>query len=164
MVRIACSNKALLSFVSDFKGVTAVAVQSADLCARLGDADLFLLTDAEARDIAENCQSDSRPTLVVLVNDGDPLPDAFTEGYVDDLLLLPLRPLDVERILQMHAQMQVLHAVEQSSRALPQLVNKLQEDIQLAQKIQRRLIKEKFPPMHGLNINRFFRRGCGCGD
>lgn len=163
MIRIAASSQEILSTLSQFPGVKTVLVPSADLCERLGDADLFVLTDREAAAIAETCESDSRPTMVVAVKDGDPVPDSFNQGFVDDLLVLPVRALDVERILHMHAQVSALRAVEQTSRALPQLVTKLQEDIQLAQKIQRRLIKEKFPPMGGLNIKSKYWCGLKAG-
>lgn len=163
MIRIASSNKEVLTAISSFPSVKAVHIPSADLCERLGEADLFLLTDREAVAIAETCDSDSRPTLIVTVKDGEAVPSAFNDGFVDDLVILPLRALDVERILHMHAQMTALRAVEQTSRALPQLVTKLQEDIQLAQKIQRRLIKEKFPPMGGLNIKSKYWCGLKAG-
>jgi serine phosphatase RsbU (regulator of sigma subunit) len=163
MIRIASSHKDILTAVSSFPGVKTVHVPSADLCERLGEADLFLLNDREAAAIAETCESDSRPTLVVAVAEGEGVPASFNEGFVDDLVVLPLRALDVERLLHMHAQMTALRAVERTSRALPQLVTKLQEDIQLAQKIQRRLIKEKFPPMGGLNVKSKYWCGLKAG-
>ncbi len=164
MIRIASTNQEILNtFLAAAKEIKAVLVTPDTLCDRLGDADLFLLSDQEALAIAHHCESESRPTLVVAVKVGETLPRAFADGVVDDLVLLPLRELDVERLLRMHEQMQALRAVEQTSRAVPELVKKLQEDISLAQKIQRRLIREKFPPMQGINIKSKYWCGLKAG-
>jgi hypothetical protein len=162
MSRIASSNPALLeSFSSYCKDSQTVLIPSASLCERLGEADIFLLSDEEAIGIAASCESDSRPTLVVVVENEIPL--SFQQGTVDDLLSLPIRQADVVRVLRMHAQMQSLRALEQSSRAVPELVRKLHEDIQLARKIQRRLIREKFPPMNGITVKSKYWCGLKAG-
>lgn len=171
MIRIASSDQQVLKLFSAHSGVETVNLDGADagggggasLCDRLAEADLFLLTDSQAVEIALHCETAYRPTLVVLAGENEPLPRSFAEGMVDDLVILPLRALDVERILRMHEQMQVLHRVEQTSRAVPALVKKIEEDIQLAQKIQRRLIKEKFPPMGGLNVKSKYWCGLKAG-
>lgn len=164
MIRIASSDKVLLKNFSEFsRDCQALEVDSRDICSRLGEADLFLLSDEEAIEVTQNCDSDSRPTLVVKVSEGEALPLSYAGGLVDDLLTLPLRAHDVERVLRMHESMQTLKAVELTSRAVPQLVKKLQEDVQLAQKIQRRLIREKFPPMGGLNVKSKYWCGLKAG-
>lgn len=164
MIRIASSDSKLLKeFCALAKGAEPVSVTSADLCARLGDADLFLLSDMEALRVVAECDADARPTLVAVSPEGSKLPASFSEGHVDDLLVLPLRALDVDRILRAHVQVQALKAIEQTSRAVPALVEKLQEDIQLAQKIQRRLIREKFPAMGGLSVKSKYWCGLKAG-
>jgi serine phosphatase RsbU (regulator of sigma subunit) len=164
MIRVVSSDQELLKKIAAHAGsAECLWVASADLCARLGDADLFFLSDSEAQELATNCESASRPTVVVVAKEGDALPAAFAKGLVDDLITLPLRAHDVERVIRMHEQMQVLKAVEQTSRAVPELVKKLQEDIQLAQKIQRRLIKEKFPLIGGLSVKSKYWCGLKAG-
>ena len=164
MTRIACSDPKLLQeFCSLASGAEPVAVESAELCARLGDADLFLLSDMEALRVVAECDAAARPTLVAVAPEGNKTPASFTEGHVDDLLALPLRKLDVDRIMRSHIQVQALKAMEETSRAVPALVEKLQEDIQLAQKIQRRLIREKFPAMGGLAIKSKYWCGLKAG-
>ncbi|RYZ96856.1 MAG: hypothetical protein EOP11_22850, partial [Proteobacteria bacterium] len=129
---------------------------------RLADADLFLLNDEEAMRVVEAPQ-EARPTLITVSHEKDPTPLSFKGGFVDDLLLLPLRKLDAERILRAHGQAQALRAMEETSKAVPALVEKLQQDIQLAEKIQRRLIREKFPAIGGLNIKSKYWCGLKAG-
>ena len=164
MIRIVSSDQELLKKIAASAGpAECLVIGSADLCARIGDGDLFFLNNLEAQDLAKHCEHSSRPTVVVVAREGEVLPSAFAEGLVDDLITLPLRAHDVERVIRMHEQMQVLKAVEQTSRAVPELVKKLHEDIQLAQKIQRRLIKEKFPPMGGLSVKSKYWCGLKAG-
>lgn len=164
MLRIVSTDPTLLKKISAFaKTAHCVAVAPAQLADSLGQGDLFFLSDDEAIAIARRSQIDARPTIVVWVNEGESLPLSYAEGLVDDLITLPLRDHDIERVLRMHDQMQALKAVELTSRAVPELVKKLQEDIQLAQKIQRRLIREKFPPMGGLNVKSKYWCGLKAG-
>ncbi len=115
-------------------------------------ADILLLREEELRSAAIHCVSATRPSFVVLVDDGTTIPAAYAEGIADDLLTLPPRRMDLIRLIGLHHHMHALRSLENSSKAIPQLVKKLQEDVQLAQKIQRRLIREKFPAMSGIKV------------
>jgi serine phosphatase RsbU (regulator of sigma subunit) len=133
------------------------------VCENLGKADIFILDDKTALAVAEFCENSARPSLFVTANEGGELPESFARGYVDDLIALPLRALDVVRVVRFHEQLQSLRELESSSRAVPGMVKRLQEDIQLAQKIQRRLIKDKFPSMGGLSIKSKYWCGLKAG-
>jgi phosphoserine phosphatase RsbU/P len=163
MIRIASSDLSLLKeFCLHAGDTTPVPMAGAELTARLADADLFLLSDEEAVRVAE-ANSEARPTLITVADETAPLPASFKGGVVDDLLVRPLRPLDVERILRAHGQAQSLRAMEETSRAVPALLEKLQQDIQLAEKIQRRLIREKFPAIGGLSVKSKYWCGLKAG-
>lgn len=163
MIRIASSDLSLLKdFCLHAGDATPVPMNAGELTQRLGDADLFLLTDEEAIRVAE-ANAEARPTLITVVPEKSALPASFKGGVVDDLLLLPLRPLDVERILRAHGTAQSLRMMEETSRAVPALLEKLHQDIQLAEKIQRRLIREKFPAIGGLNIKSKYWCGLKAG-
>jgi phosphoserine phosphatase RsbU/P len=117
-------------------------------------ADLFLLDETSARRILTSDKSEDsrRPFVAVLAKDGQNIPETFREGLADDLFVLPPRALEIEQLLRHFELVHALRELEQSSSAIPGLVRKLQEDIQLAEKIQRRLIREKFPPLGPLSI------------
>lgn len=150
-LRLAFTQPELLNeFRTYFPDASYERFQPAELCDKLGEADIFVVDDESALLLAEHCDNPARPSLFVATQ--DKVPESFVRGYVDDLITLPLRGLDVLRVVRLHEQLEALRALESTSRAVPELVKRLQEDIQLAQKIQRRLIKDKFPPMGGLTI------------
>lgn len=136
--------------------------EAGEVCRNLDKADIFILDDAAAMTLAD-CEHPARPSLFVAAKEGGELPESFARGYVDDLIALPLRALDVVRVVRLHEQIQALHALESSSRAIPGMVKRLQEDVQLAQKIQRRLIKDKFPAMGGLSVKSKYWCGLKAG-
>lgn len=163
MIRIASSHLDLLKeFCLHAPDTTPVPMASGELTARLGDADLFLLSDDEALRVAE-AGGEARPTLIAVTPENGTVPNTFRGGLVDDLLVLPLRAIDVERVIRAHGLAQTLRAMEETSRAVPALLEKLQQDIQLAEKIQRRLIREKFPAIGGLNVKSKYWCGLKAG-
>ena len=118
----------------------------------VGKVDLFLLDDETAIRFLGSRSEETWPSVVVTARDGDRVPAAFQQGIVDDLLVLHPRALDLERIIRGHEMMQALHSLEESSHGIEELVRRLKEDINLAQKIQRRLIREKFSPLGPLSV------------
>jgi hypothetical protein len=152
-LRIALTDPALQKSLEACRtGAELVPVKPADLAAHVGKVDLFLLDDEAAIRFLGTRSEDSWPSVVVTARDGDPVPASFRQGIVDDLLVLPARALDVERLVRSHEMMQALHALEESSHGVGELVRQLREDINLAQKIQRRLIREKFAPLGPLSV------------
>lgn len=137
-------------------------VEPAALAKHLGEADIFLLDDASMRSIAA-ARENSHASFVVYCGEKEATPVSYEEGVADDLLLLPLRPLDLSRVVRMHELLQALREAEESSQAIPSLVKQLQVDIALAEKIQRRLIREKFPAIGGLNIKSKYLCGLKSG-
>ncbi|MGZ3684291.1 MAG: PP2C family protein-serine/threonine phosphatase [Bdellovibrionota bacterium] len=133
-------------------GAQLVAVKASELGNHVGKADIFLLDDDTAIRFLGARSEASWPSVVVIAGEKDPLPASFRQGIVDDLLVLPLRALDVERMIRAHELMQALHDLEGTSHGVGELVRQLQEDITLAQKIQRRLIREKFAPLGPLSV------------
>lgn len=128
-----------------------------------GKVDLFLLDDETAIRFLASFSEDSWPCVVVTVREGQGIPASFRQGLVDDMLVLPARALDLERVLRNHEMMASLHVLEESSRGVTDLVHRLQEDVQLAQKIQRRLIREKFPALGPLSVKSKYWCGLKAG-
>ncbi|MGE3260220.1 MAG: PP2C family protein-serine/threonine phosphatase [Bacteriovoracia bacterium] len=163
-MRICTTNESLLQELkASLPDVKCVHVKSADLPRHLGEADIFILDDASMRALGDKRDSSAHATFVTFCAEKDALPMSYEEGIADDLLLLPLRPLDLGRIVRMHELLQALRDAEESSQAIPKLVKQLQEDITLAEKIQRRLIRDKFPPIGGLSIKSKYLCGLKSG-
>ena len=152
MLKIASTDKTVLEKFTAASGGQGILIGAGNICESLSLADLFLLYEPQVNQIEENCHPDFRPSIVVLAPEQETLPPSFLNGFADDLLVLPLRAADIARVVRMHEQMQILRTVEETTKAVPELVRKIQEDVHLAQKIQRRLIREKFSPIGGLAI------------
>ncbi|HEY8280081.1 MAG TPA: SpoIIE family protein phosphatase, partial [Bdellovibrionota bacterium] len=153
LLRIALTDTSLLPALRSFHPEGEyIATNFQGLGALVGQVDLFLLDDDTAIRFLGPRSEESWPSVVVTAKEGDTLPASFRQGLADDILLLPARKLDVERMLASHEVIQALRNLEERSRGVSGLVKKLQEDVQLAQKIQRRLIREKFAPLGPLHI------------
>lgn len=151
--RIALTDRSLLPILEKIRTAAQFTLcQPGELDALVGKVDIFLLDDDSAIRFLGARSEDTWPSVVVTAREGDPLPASFRQGIVDDLLSLPPRALDVERLIRGHELMQALHDLEESSHGVGELVRQLQEDIRLAQKIQRRLIREKFAPLGPLSV------------
>jgi hypothetical protein len=138
-------------------------VNPGSLAHELNEGDIYLIDDATLRTLGESRESAAHATFVVYCGEQEAVPPSYEEGLADDLLLLPLRPLDLGRIIRMHELLMALRSAEESSQAIPRLVKQLQEDITLAEKIQRRLIREKFPAIGGLSVRSKYLCGLKSG-
>lgn len=133
------------------------------LAKQIGKVDFFLLDDDTAIRFLGTRPEDSWPSVVVTAKEGQRVPASFRQGLAEDLLVLPARALDLERVLRHHETLRCLRELEASSRGVGDLVHKLQEDIHLAQKIQRRLIREKFPALGPLSVKSKYWCGLKAG-
>lgn len=107
---------------------------------------------------------DSQASLwVTAARGGQATPQSLSEGWADDLLLLPAERLDMVARLRWHNHLVQLRDLERSARAVPDLVAKLEADLLLAEKIQRRLIRDKFPPIQGLGLKSKYWCGLKAG-
>jgi sigma-B regulation protein RsbU (phosphoserine phosphatase) len=151
--RIAATDRKLVATLEALRtGATFVTCAPGDLDSLVGKVDIFLLDDDTAIRFLGSRSENTWPSVVVTAPEEGSVPAAFRQGIVDDLLSLPPRAIDVERMIRGHALMRALHELEESSHGVGELVRRLQEDIRLAQKVQRRLIREKFPALGPLSV------------
>lgn len=152
-VRIALTDKSLLETLrvlhNEPEYVWSALESLGDL---VGKVDFFLLDDDTAIRFLGTRPENDWPSVVVVAKDGQSVPAAYQQGLVDDIIVWPVRALDIERILRNHEYLQALRNLEDSSRGVADLVKQVQEDLNLAQKIQRRLIREKFPALGPLSV------------
>ncbi len=109
----------------------------------------------------------ARATYVVLVDDekhiGDTVPEMVAEGIVDDLLLTPIRAIEVLGKIKHVAHLERVKEVAGVNLQLKTLIEKFEEDIRTTRAIQRTLIPEKFTPVSGLRVAHKYLSGLKSG-
>ena len=126
--------------------------------------DLVISSPNSIEKVHENFPEGLRPTCLVAVSEQEnEIPDSVEQGLADDVLTLPVRRLELLSRIRWHYHLQVLRHAEGVTSGVQELVEKLEEDLVLAQKIQRRLIREHFPPMPGLSIKSKYWCGMASG-
>jgi len=116
------------------------------------EGDIFLLNDDVILNLHEDFHKNHDASVVALVENVDAMPASYLKFQADDVLSLPLHCADLLRVIRGHEMNLVLRSLEENYRSVPEMVKLLQEDLQLAGKIQRRLIREKFPSDPSLHI------------
>lgn len=116
-------------------------------------AQIIVADEASARDALASFTGEHRPTIFVTVAESaQELPQLYLLGLADDVLVTPVRRNEFLSRLRWHYHLQNLRELEHTTAGVPALVKKLEEDLRLAEKIQRRLIRDKFPPMQGVSV------------
>lgn len=108
------------------------------------EGDIFLLRDEVISSLHDKFHKNHEATLVTIVDGKDQIPPSYLKFLADDTISVPLHKADLLRVIRSHEMNLVLRSLEESYSSVPEMVRKLQEDLQLAGKIQRRLIREKF--------------------
>lgn len=103
----------------------------------------------------------------VLIDDekhvGDDVPELLAHGIVDDLLLTPIRPLELLSKLKHAAHLEKVKDLVSANSDIKTLIEKFEEDIRAARGIQRALIPEKFAPVHGFRVAHKYLSGFKSG-
>jgi sigma-B regulation protein RsbU (phosphoserine phosphatase) len=103
----------------------------------------------------------------VLIDDekhvGDQVPDILAEGLVDDLLLTPLRPLELLSKIKHVDYLLRINEIVSVNSALKTLIDKFEHDVRTARAIQTSLIPEKFPPVQGFKVTHKYLSGMKSG-
>ena len=106
-------------------------------------------------------------TYTVLVDDekhvGEDIPHLLEQGIVDDLLLLPVRAIEVLGKLKHVEHLMHVHQLFSLNSGMKVLIEKFEEDLRCARAIQRTLIPEKFDPVHGLKVAHKYLSGLKSG-
>ncbi len=89
--------------------------------------------------------------------------EMFSQGLIDDVLLLPLRPLELLSKIKHAAYLEKISELPLVNASLKNVVEKLEEDMKTARSIQKTLIPEKFPRVPGLNVLHKYLSGLKSG-
>jgi len=102
-------------------------------------------------------------SVFLLYQDGEPLPRAFSDGKVDDLLIFPLRPLDLLSRLRYHEQLQLWQQVTRMNASLSQVMQGLKQDIGVAERLQKERLPLRFPDIKGFKVTSRYLAGMKSG-
>lgn len=159
VLKVAVSDKKILQqILSEFPEVKCVSLPKGKDTV---DADIVLVADAEVPELAERL--DAHTSVFVYCQDGKKIPASVTEGLADDFLLLPMQSLDFLRLVRAHQFVLAKKELELSIRDIPRTLKKMQDDLRIAQKVQRSLIKDKFPSMSGISVKSKYFCGLRAG-
>lgn len=101
--------------------------------------------------------------VFLVVSESDDLPDALVDERVDDVLVYPLRPVEVIGKLKHYRQILMWNEVTQANSTLSSLIEQLHEDLALAQRIQKARIPKRFPDLKGFRLNSRYLAGMKSG-
>ena len=102
-------------------------------------------------------------SIFLLYVDGEPLPAAFSEGRVDDLLIFPLRPMDLLGKLRQHEQLRLWEQVSRMNVALEGVVDRLKGDLSVAERLQKARLPVRFPEIKGFHVRCRYLAGTKSG-
>lgn len=160
-VRLGVCNKDLIKEIRAFS--LGIDHEVIEYKGDINSCDLVIGFDQDIRDIVSTIKNGHRPTLFTSVSESGVLPTTFQDGICDDIILLPLRRFDLVRAIRLHFTFAAIRELEHTSAALPEVVRKLEEDIQLAQKIQRKLIRERFMAIGPISVKSKYWCGLKAG-
>ncbi len=91
------------------------------------------------------------------------LPKVFVDGQVDDVLLRPLRALEVLSKVRHYQQLLMWDEVSRLNESFRGLIERLQEDLKLAERLQKSKVPSRFPDVKGFRIASRYLAGMKSG-
>lgn len=96
-------------------------------------------------------------SVVLIVSESAGVPRAFTDGSVDDVLVRPFRAIEVVSKLKNYEQALMIREIGEVSESLGEVTRRMKEDLEVATRLQKRRLPQRFEPSRGLQIHyRYF--------
>lgn len=128
------------------------------------NADIVVCEERLVPEVSRHISEEKHVSIFIAVPEtATELPKLFLEGQADEILTYPPRRPEVLSKVKWHYHIRSLKEIEGETHNMKVLVDRLKEDIQLAEKVQRRLIKEKFPTIGGVSIKSKYFSGLASG-
>ncbi len=102
-------------------------------------------------------------SVFLMHSEGDPLPSAFADGLVDDVLIFPLRSLELLSKLRSHEQLQLWQQVSRMNEALGGVIQRLKDDLSVAERLQKARLPVRFPEIKGFQVKSRYLAGMKSG-
>lgn len=124
---------------------------------------------AALQDLLESLSKNAVHTVLILEETrfqgelGAAVNDGLVRGVIDDVLLVPLRPLELlSKVKHAHYLSRVVE-VSAANRDLKTILEKIEEDIRTTRAIQQALIPPKFAPVNGIRVTHKYLSGLKSG-
>ena len=127
------------------------------------------LVDAQSEDLDSFLEKLNRTHAVVclIVPDSESLDPRYVEmlikGKVDDIIISPIRPLEIVTKLRYHERMIGWKQVAHLNGSFSELLDALQEDLQVLERYHRKMLPKRFVNEGNLSIASRFIGGAGPG-
>lgn len=90
--------------------------------------------------------------------------DAETSEKVDDLILYPFRRIEIQSKFRLHQHLRLWSEVGELHRSFNELLKGLDEDVRLAERLQKARLPNRYPAVRGLAIRSRYLAGLKGGD
>lgn len=104
-------------------------------------------------------------SVILIVPETASVPRAFTDGRVDDVLVYPFRAIEVISKLKNYEQAIMIREIGEVSESLGEVTRRMKEDLEVATRLQKRRLPQRFEQSRGLQVNyRYFAGFKSGGD
>lgn len=90
--------------------------------------------------------------------------DAPTSEKIDDLIVFPFRRIEIQSKFKLHQHLRLWSEVGDLHRSFNELLKALDEDVQLAERLQKARLPNRYPAVRGLVIRSRYLAGLKGGD
>jgi serine phosphatase RsbU (regulator of sigma subunit) len=101
--------------------------------------------------------------LVVTEDEATEIPEELEDGLVDDVIVHPLRKLEVISKIRLYEQLLMWNEVEKMNASFSELMGQLKEDFKLAERLQKSNLPARFPDVRGFKISQRYLAGMKSG-
>lgn len=98
-------------------------------------------------------------SVFLIVQEGDSVPAALIEGRADDVLVAPFRPLEVLGKLRQQQRFETYRKSLELNSQYGQLVDRLREDLLIAERMQKLRLPRRFPEVKGFKVTSRYLAG-----
>ncbi|MEN9722074.1 MAG: sigmaB regulation protein RsbU [Pseudomonadota bacterium] len=142
--------------------LTHLKVVERSLASTSGD---IVFVDARHRHLGRELEAIPREgrSVFLLYQEGDPLPAAFAEGKVDDLLIAPIRSLELLSKIRLHEQFRLWEQVSRMNTSLETVITRLKGDLAVSERLQKARLPIRFPEIRGFQVTSRYLAGLKSG-
>lgn len=101
--------------------------------------------------------------LFLIVSENELTPRALLESRVDDVLVHPFRPLEVQSKLLHYQQILMWDEVSRLNASFTEVIQELHEDLKLAERLQKSRLPQRFPELKGMKVASRYAAGARSG-
>jgi hypothetical protein len=101
--------------------------------------------------------------LFLVVDERQGTPQALSSGAVDDVLVPPFRPLELQSRILHYQQILMWDEVSRLNASFTELLERLREDLKLAERLQKGRLPQRFPEVRGFRVTNRYLAGLKAG-